>query len=91
MNNTVKKYQFLRVSYFTWSCNLFSRPMFLQVRFGDLSVVMFVSLLHGRYMFSKLADILSYKSEPLVVPIIDSIARSSSVISKFSFIPLTKM
>lgn len=28
--------------------------------------------------FSKLADILSYKSEPLVVPIIHSIARSSS-------------
>ncbi len=79
------------VSAFTLSCNLFSSPMFLPVRFGDPSVVTLVSFLHGRLFFSRQTDTLSYKSTGLVVPIIDSIPRSSSVISKILFIPLTKI
>lgn len=53
-------------SYFTLSCNLFSSPLFLAVRVGDPSVVTFVSLLHGRFIFSKQADTLSFQSEALV-------------------------
>ena len=66
-------------------------PTFSPVKFGDPSVVTFVSLFHGNLNLSITSETLRKRYSPQVVPCSDSIAKSSFIISKLSLIPLTKI
>ena len=75
----------------TRSPSLFSRPTFFPVKDGEPSVVTLTIFCHGNCIVCKAFSTHSKISSPVVMSFIDSIDSNSSVISKFSEMPRTKM
>ena len=75
----------------TWSLSLFSRPTFFPVNDGQPFVVTLTIFCHGNSIVRNAFSTHSKISSPVVVSFIDSIDSNSSVISKFSEMPRTKM
>ena len=82
----MQKYNFQFTSV-TLSCIRFISPIFFPVRFGQPSVVAHASLSHLSPSLSKHAFTSVNKSLPVIVPFIDRIAASSSVILKSFVVP----